>query len=108
MSAHKQDCHSQGKYIWKMKLFPGQGKVRECCGWPGNFKKDLESQGFENEWLWQAVFRNLFILFERGKHVLSLGIVNAHFPPHRGLLLKEILSFKSNPRFEVIQLVPLK
>ena len=43
-------------------------------------------------------------------------IVKAHILPHRGLLLKEkkcshgeqILSFKSNPKFEVIQLIPLK
>ena len=34
-----------GKNIWKMKFFPGQGKVREFCGWPGKFIKDLESQG---------------------------------------------------------------
>ena len=42
-----------GKNIWKMKNFPGQGKVREFCGWPGKFRKDLESQGkvreFENK-----------------------------------------------------------
>ena len=41
-----------GKNVWKMKFFPGQGKVREFCGWPGKFRKDLESQGkvreFEN------------------------------------------------------------
>ena len=24
-----------GKNIWKMIFFPGQGKVREFCGWPG-------------------------------------------------------------------------
>ena len=24
-----------GKNIWKMKFFPGQGKVRDFCGWPG-------------------------------------------------------------------------
>ena len=46
--------------IWIMKFFPGQGKVREFCGWPGKFRKDLESQGkvreFENKRLWQAVF----------------------------------------------------
>ena len=34
-----------GKNIWKMKFFPGQGKVREFCGWPGKFRKDLKSQG---------------------------------------------------------------
>ena len=42
-----------GKNIWKMKFFPGQGKVREFCGWPGKFRKDLQSQGenreFENK-----------------------------------------------------------
>ena len=91
-----------------MKFFPGQGKVREFCGWPGNFRKDLESQGkvreFENNgYGWQSS-ENLFILFKRGKHVLSHEIVEAHLPPHRGLLLKEricshgeqILSIKSN------------
>ena len=31
-----------GKNVWKMKFFPGQGKVREFCGWPGKFRKDLE------------------------------------------------------------------
>ena len=34
-----------GKNIWKMEFFPGQGKVREFCGWPGKFRMDLESQG---------------------------------------------------------------
>ena len=36
-----------------MEFFPGQGKVREFCGWPGKFRKDLENQGkvreFENK-----------------------------------------------------------
>ena len=45
------------KYLEK-NFFPGQGKVREFCGWPGKFRKDLESQGkirvLENKWLWQA------------------------------------------------------
>ena len=61
-----------------MKFFPGKGKVREFCGWPGKFRKDLESQGkvreFENKWLWQAVFRK-FILFKSGKDVHSDEIV---------------------------------
>ena len=34
-----------GKNNWKMKFFPGHGKVREFCGWSGKFRKDLESQG---------------------------------------------------------------
>ena len=34
-----------GKNVWKMKFFPGLGKVREFCGWPGKFRMDLESQG---------------------------------------------------------------
>ena len=57
-----------------MKFFPGQGKVREFCGWPGKFRKDLESQGkvreFEKKRLWQAVFRK-FILFKRVKYFLK-------------------------------------
>ena len=31
--------------IWKKNFFQGQGKVRELCGWPGKFGKDLESRG---------------------------------------------------------------
>ena len=27
-----------GKNVWKLKFFPGQGKVREFCGWPGIFR----------------------------------------------------------------------
>ena len=34
-----------GENIWKMNFFPGQGKVREFCGWSGKFRKALESQG---------------------------------------------------------------
>ena len=60
-----------GKNIWKMKFFPGQGKVREFFGWPGKFRKDLESQGkvreFENKWLWQAVFRIFIYSVQEGK-----------------------------------------
>ena len=68
-----------GRNIWKMKFFPGQGKFREFSGWPGKFRKDLEIQlkvrEFENKWLWQAVFRYVFILFKRGKDVHSHEIV---------------------------------
>ena len=52
---------------------------------------------------------NLFILFKRGKDVLFHELVEAHLPPHWGLLLKQricslgepreqILTFKSNPQ----------
>ena len=57
--------------IWKMKFFPGQGKVREYCGWPGKFRKALESRGkvreFENKYLLQAVFRKLIYSVLEGK-----------------------------------------
>ena len=33
------------KNIWKMKFFPGQGKVSEIFGWSGKFRKDLKKQG---------------------------------------------------------------
>ena len=72
-----------------MKFFPGQGKVREFCGLPGKFRKDLESQGkvrkFENKWLWLAVFR---------KFIIILG--SKFFP------------LRVTPKIEVIQLTPLK
>ena len=42
-----------GKNIWKMKFSPGQGRVREFCGLPGKFGKDMGSQEkvreFENK-----------------------------------------------------------
>ena len=60
-----------GKNIWKMKFFPGQGKVREFCGCPGKFRKYLESQGkvreFENKWLSQADFRKFIYSVQEGK-----------------------------------------
>ena len=46
----QRGCHSlTGKNLWKMNFFPGQGKVREFCGWPGKFRKDLESQGYSSK-----------------------------------------------------------
>ena len=44
-SDHTAGLPQSGKNIWKMNFFPGQGKVREFCEWPGKFRKDLESQG---------------------------------------------------------------
>ena len=62
-----------------MKFFPGQGKVRECCGWSGKFIKDLESQGkvreLEKEWLWQADIRKCIYSFQVGKDVLPHEVV---------------------------------
>ena len=61
-----------GKNIWKMKFFPGPGKVREFRGWPWKFRKDWESWGkvreFENEWLWQSSEN----IFNRGKRMYFL------------------------------------
>ena len=34
-----------GKNIWKMKFFPGQGKVREFCGLSGKFRQTLGKSG---------------------------------------------------------------
>ena len=50
-----------------MKFFPGQGIL-----WMAKeIKKDLESQGkareFENNWLWQAVFRKFIYSVQEGK-----------------------------------------
>ena len=60
-----------GKNTSKMKYFPGQGKVREFCGWSGLIRKDFESQGkvreFENKWIWQADFRKFIYTVQEGK-----------------------------------------
>ena len=52
-----------------MNFFPGQGKVKEFCGWPGKFRKDFESQGkvreFENKCRQSP--ENLLILFKSVK-----------------------------------------
>ena len=62
-----------------MNFFPGQGKVREFCGWPGKFRKDLESQGKVRDLKISGYDRqfseNLCVLFKRGKDVLSHEIV---------------------------------
>ena len=67
-----------------MKFFPGHGKkVREYYGWPGKFRKDLKSQGKVREksgnlkinGYARQFSENLFILFKRGKDVLSHQIV---------------------------------
>ena len=62
-----------------MKFFPVQGKVREFCGWPGKFRKDLESLGkvreFEINGYGRQTSENLVILYKRGTDVLSHEIV---------------------------------
>ena len=54
-----------------MRFFPGQGKVREFCGWSGKFRKDLESQEKSGNLKMNSYGRqtseNLFILFKSGK-----------------------------------------
>ena len=54
-----------------MDFFPGQGEVREFCGWPGKFRKDLESQGSYG----RQSSEFFFILFKKGKDVFSHEIV---------------------------------
>ena len=60
-----------GKNIWKMKYFPGQGKVREFRGWPGKFRKDLERGNLKINGYSRQSSENLFILFTRDKDVHS-------------------------------------
>ena len=54
-----------------MKLFPGLRKDKDFCGWPGKFRKDMESQGkvreFENELLWQEIFIKFIYSVQEGK-----------------------------------------
>ena len=61
-----------GKNIWKMNFVPGQGKVREFCGWPEKFRMsaNLKINGYGRQ-----SSENFFILFKKGKDVHSHGIV---------------------------------
>ena len=52
-------------------------KVREKSG-------NLKINGYDIQ-----IPENSFVLFNRGKDVLSHEMVKAHLPPHWGLLLKE-------------------
>ena len=58
-----------------MKLCPGQGNVREFCGWPGKFRKDSESQGKAGKLKINGYGRqfseNLFYSVNRGNDILS-------------------------------------
>ena len=42
-----------GKKFWKMKNFPGQGKVRELHFQSGKFKKNEKSHGKVREFQWE-------------------------------------------------------
>ena len=62
-----------------MIFFPGQGKVREFCGWPGKLERtwkvrkksgNLKINGYDTQ-----SSENLFILFKTGKYVHSHEIV---------------------------------
>ena len=82
-----------GKKVWKMKFFPGQGKVREFCGWPGKFRKDLEGQGkvrdFEKKWLWKALFRKFICSREERMYILMrYSKPICHLSLHLGATLK--------------------
>ena len=62
-----------------MKFFPGQGKVREFCGWQGNLERtwkvrekpgNVKINGYSRQ-----TSENLFILFKRGNDEISDEIV---------------------------------
>ena len=75
-----------------MNFFPGLGKIREFCEWPGKFRKDLESQGivreFENKWLLQAVFRKFIYSVQEGKGCTFLLDSLSRSPSSLGATLK--------------------
>ena len=56
-----------GKKVWKIKKFPGQGKVREFQFWSGKFRKNDKSQGKAREF---EKFQKKLI----GKKVLKIKI----------------------------------
>ena len=58
-----------------MKFFPGQGEVREFCGWSGTWKVREKSGNLKINGYDRRTSENLLILFKRGKDVLSHEIV---------------------------------
>ena len=64
-----QGCHSQGKKDWKMKIFPGQGKVREVWFESGKLAKIGKIQEkvrkFQN--FVKTVYGSLLIFLETDK-----------------------------------------
>ena len=59
-----------GKNSWKMKLFRGQGKVREFCKWSGKFRKDFESQVKSGNLKW--LYRKFIYSSQRGANMYFL------------------------------------
>ena len=62
-----------------MKCFPGQGRVREFCCGHGNLERTWKvrekSDNMKINGYGRQSSENLFILFKRGKDVLSHEIV---------------------------------
>ena len=65
-----------GKNIWKMKFFPGQGRVKEFCEWSGKFRKDLESQAkireFENKMAMAGSLQKIYLFCSEGERMYIL------------------------------------
>ena len=58
-----------------MTFFLGQEKVREFCGWPGKFRKDLESQGKAGNLKINAMagsLQKMYLFYSRGKRMYFL------------------------------------
>ena len=68
-----------GTNIWKMKFFPGQGRVREFVDGQGKLERTWKVRGKSGNLKINGYGRqtseNLFTLFKSGKDVLSHDIV---------------------------------
>ena len=75
-----------------MKFFPGQGKVREfCVDSQGNLErtwKVREKSGNLKKMAMAGSLQKIYSVQE-GKGCTFSKIVEAHLPPHWGLLLKK-------------------
>ena len=58
-----------GENIWKMNIFPGQGKVREFYGCPVKFRKDLESWGKVREFENKGSLQKIYFFCSRGERM---------------------------------------
>ena len=58
-----------------MNFFQVREKSGNFMDGQGNLERTWKVRELENKWLWQADLKNLFILFKRGKDVVSHEIV---------------------------------
>ena len=61
----------KGKYL-ENEIFSSSGKVREFCGWPGKFRKVLQSQGIGKYMAVAGSLQKIYLFCSRGERMYFL------------------------------------